>query len=205
MVNNSIREFFNSMAPNWDEICIFNMDNINRILQLAKVGEGHRIVDVGCGTGVLIDPLLQCGVKEIYAVDLSKAMIDKAREKYCNPSVRFEATDFLRTDKTGYDCVIVHNAYPHFLDKEALVAAICNTLKVGGRFVVAHSDSRDKINGCHHKINHELSSYLQPAVIEAKNFEEMFAIDTIIDDAEIFMISGVRKESSSISVTNKSI
>ena len=194
MVNNSIREFFNKVAPNWDDMCVFNMANINRILQLAKIGEGDRVVDVGCGTGVLINPLLRCGVKEIYAIDLSKAMIDKAREKYRNPLVDFVAADFLKSDKTNYDFVVIHNAYAHFLDKKALVRAIHNTLRVGGRFVVAHSDCRDKINGCHHKLDNSVSSYLQPAFIEAKNFDDLFTIDMIIDDSDIFFISGVRKE-----------
>ena len=189
-----IKEFFNRLAPSWDERCVFNMANIHRILKLAQVGEGDRVIDVGCGTGVMIEPLLQCGVKEIYAVDLSEAMIAKAREKFCNEAVSFAAVDFLESDKCGYDCVIVHNAYPHFLDKPALVDAIYGSLKVGGRFVVAHSDSRAKINGCHHKLDSNISTYLQAAAVGAQNFQTAFDVDIIIDDSDIYMISGVRKE-----------
>ena len=189
-----IKEFFNRLAPNWDERCVFNKANIQRILTLAQVGEGNRVIDVGCGTGVMIEPLLACGVSEIYAVDLAEGMIAKAKEKYGQEAaVWFEAVDFLDNDKRGYDCVIVHNAYPHFLDKLALADAIHRSLRVGGRFVIAHSDSRAKINGCHHKLDSNISTYLQAAAIEAQNFQATFDVDIIIDDADIYMISGVRK------------
>ena len=188
-----IKEFFNRLAPSWDERCVFNKANIQRILTLAQVGEGDRVIDVGCGTGVMIEPLLACGVSEIYAVDLAEGMIAKAREKFCSKAVSFEAVDFLDNDKRGYDCVIVHNAYPHFLDKPALVDAIHRSLRIGGRFVIAHSDSRAKINGCHHKLDSSISSYLQAATVEARNFQAQFDVDIIIDDADIYMISGVRK------------
>ena len=187
------KEVFNRVAQRWDERGVLNKANIQGILTLAKVGGGDRMIDVGCGTGVMIEPLLACGVSEVYAVDLAEGMIAKAREKFCSKAVSFEAVDFLDNDKRGYDCVIVHNAYPHFLDKPALVDAIHRSLRIGGRFVIAHSDSRAKINGCHHKLDSNISTYLQAAAIEAQNFQATFDVDIIIDDADIYMISGVRK------------
>ena len=117
---NEVKGFFNRMANCWDEICVFNWTNINRILTLAGIAEGDRVIDVGCGTGVLVESLLKRGVEEIYAIDLSDEMIRRAKAKHHHPAVSFEAADFLLTDKRGYDCVIVHNAYPHFMDKTDL-------------------------------------------------------------------------------------
>ena len=189
-----IQHFFNQLAPLWDKKCVYNAAHINRILSLADIKWGDRVIDVGCGTGVLTMPLLQCGVSEIYAVDISEKMIWQAREKYCFAKVAFVEADFLDTNRVDYDCVMVHNAYPHFLDKEALTHAIYRSLKPGGRFVIAHSDSRESINGCHDKLDTTISQWLQPVEIEAQQFAPIFDIDLMIDDDEIFLLSGTRKE-----------
>lgn len=192
-MNNDIKVFFDQMAPKWDQVCIHDMDRINRILTLAGVKKNDRVLDVACGTGILTQPLLDRGVEEVYAVDLSENMIAKARSKYNNSRVKFEALDFLTFEKTGFDQVIVHNAYPHFLDKQGLVSAISRALKPGGRFVIAHSDGREKINTCHHKLDVVISEKLRPVDEEAELFCDAFNIDIRIDEPDIYLLSGTRK------------
>lgn len=193
-MSDPIKAFFDRMAPQWDVVCKHDRARLDKILTLAKVKEGDRVIDVACGTGVLTEPLLSKQVKEIYAVDLSEEMIACARMKYKIPEVRFEAMDFLKNLRTGYDQVIVHNAYPHFLDKQSLVKALHKALRPGGRFVIAHSDSREQINTCHHKLDFVLSEKLRPVGIEAEYFQALFDIDIMIDDPDIYMLSGIKKE-----------
>lgn len=192
-MNNDIKVFFDQMAPKWDQVCVHDMSRINRILSLVDVKKNDRVVDVACGTGVLTQPLLEREVAEVFAVDLSENMIAKARSKYNNPKVRFEALDFLTFEKTGFDQVIVHNAYPHFLDKQALISAISRALKPGGRFVIAHSDGREQINTCHHKLDVVISEKLRPVEEEAELFDDAFNIDIRIDEPDIYILSGTRK------------
>lgn len=193
MINNEIKLFFDQMAPQWDQFCKHDMDRINRILTLAQVTTGDRVLDVACGTGILTQPLLDRGVAAILAVDLSENMIEKARSKYDDPRVHFEALDFLTFGETGFDQVIVHNAYPHFLDKPALVSAISRALKPGGRFVIAHSDGREQINTCHHKLDVVISERLRPVEEEACHFTDSFHIDVQVDEPDLYVLSGTRK------------
>ena len=46
--------FFDRLAPDWDNSIVRNDDVITAILDNAKVTEGKDVLDVACGTGVLI-------------------------------------------------------------------------------------------------------------------------------------------------------
>ncbi|MGL5318311.1 MAG: class I SAM-dependent methyltransferase [Bacteroidales bacterium] len=192
-MSDNIKVFFDQMAPQWDQVCKYDMDRIDKILSLVKVKKNDRIVDVACGTGILTQSLLEREVAQVIAIDLSERMIEKAKSKIQHPDVYFEAIDFLTFDQTGFDHVILHNAYPHFLDKEALVCAISRALKPGGRFVIAHSDGRDTINRCHHKLDVAISEKLRPVEVEAEHFEHSFDIDIAIDEPDLYVLSGTRK------------
>lgn len=191
---NFIQEFFDTKAPVWDDICKHDPKRLEQILDYAKVGEGQVILDVACGTGVLEQPLLKRNPGRIHAIDLSEQMIAHAKDKMDDERVLFEAKDFLGMDETGYDIVIVHNAYPHFLDKEAFKNALYKTLKPGGRFIVAHSASRNEINTCHHKLDFKLSEPLKPVEQEADTFSGIFMIDTLVDNEYIYILSGIKPE-----------
>ena len=192
-MTNNIKEFFDKMAPRWDEHSNPKPDILQQIIDYAQIKKDDRVIDVACGTGVLIPNLLNKLVSEIYAIDISEEMVKIARSKHKNNKLTIEEGDFTETQKTDYDHVIVHNAYPHFPDKFMLAKAIYKSLKVGGRFTIAHSISKEQVNGCHHKIENPISVKLEPAQIEAENFRGLFSIDTIKDTPDIYIISGVKK------------
>ena len=50
---NEIASFFDSLADRWDELCTHDADKINTILEQTTLHKGLRILDIGCGTGVL--------------------------------------------------------------------------------------------------------------------------------------------------------
>lgn len=54
-------EFFDRCAPSWDAELIRSDRKINIILDNAGVGEGSRVLDVACGTGVLIPDYIRRG------------------------------------------------------------------------------------------------------------------------------------------------
>ena len=51
----SIVNYFDEMAPIWDNAVLHNKVKIREILSLLNIKEGNKILDVGCGTGVLVD------------------------------------------------------------------------------------------------------------------------------------------------------
>ncbi|MGN6617128.1 MAG: class I SAM-dependent methyltransferase [Ilyomonas sp.] len=95
--------------------------------------EGERILDVGCGTGILTEKLAESGAK-VTGIDASAEMIAKAKEAY--PNIRFfvkDATNFSFDEP--FDAVF-SNATLHWInEQEKALQCIHNCLKPGGRFV----------------------------------------------------------------------
>ena len=50
----SEKEFFNSIAEEWDKITKVNEEKINFLLSRIHIQEGDKVLDIGTGTGVLI-------------------------------------------------------------------------------------------------------------------------------------------------------
>ena len=72
-------EFFDRLAPAWDGDMVRNEAVIARILDLAAVVPGTEVLDVACGTGVLIPDYLARGAASVTAIDVSSQMIRIAR------------------------------------------------------------------------------------------------------------------------------
>ena len=66
-----------------------------RLLQAAGVPAGGRVLDVGCGTGLLSIALHKAGY-DVYGLDVSESMVNEAREKAAAAGLspeRFQAAD----------------------------------------------------------------------------------------------------------------
>ncbi|CDF59162.1 class I SAM-dependent DNA methyltransferase [Thermobrachium celere] len=183
------REFFNRLAPIWDQITKHDEGKINKILNLIDIKENLNILDVGCGTGILESFLLKYNPKSITAVDISEKMIEVAKSKYQNPKIIFLAQDIME-HKGIYDLIIIYSAYPHFYDKEALIKHLSNMLTNGGKLVVAHSDSREKINSVHSRHEEVKEDRLPPAIETANLFSKYLYVDLLVDNEEIYIVSG---------------
>ena len=84
-------------------------------------------------------------------VDISPEMIEKARSKYATPIVDFRCQDVRDIRGESFDYIIAYSVFPHFQKPEKLISHLAGLLPVGGKLVVCHSESRDRINGHHDK------------------------------------------------------
>ena len=122
MSDRDIIEFFDSWALVWDERMIIDEDIVKTILDCAKVCAGKKILDVACGTGVLIPYYLKRDVLDVTGIDISPKMIEIAQNKFQMEKVKFicdNAVDHEYDEK--YDCIVIYNAFPHFEDPERLI------------------------------------------------------------------------------------
>lgn len=132
-------EFFDRCAPSWDAGLIRSDRKINIILDNAGVREGSRVLDVACGTGVLIPDYIRRGA-DVTGIDISPEMIKLAERKYAGTGVRFICGDIETADVgQGFDAIVVYNAFPHFPDPERLITHLSGLLAEGGR---AHRGAR---------------------------------------------------------------
>ena len=82
MWDKNVREFFDARAALWDEKMVINEEAIRIILDKAGVEKGKDILDVACGTGVMIPFYLQRDVSSIDGIDISPEMVKIAKEKF---------------------------------------------------------------------------------------------------------------------------
>ena len=101
------------------------------VLALLDPQPGERILDLGCGDGVLTVKLIEAGA-EVIGVDASDTMIDAARERGIDARVADgQALNFDRE----FDAAFSNAALHWMLDKAAVAAGVFRALKPGGRFV----------------------------------------------------------------------
>lgn len=162
-------DFFDSVASKWDEITHHDISKIERILSKTKLKKGDLVLDVGTGTGVLIPFIASIiGAKgTITAVDASPKMIEIALNKYSYlPNVTFEIANIEKSmQKTKYNHIILFSIYPH-LDNpiDTITSLVNNNLAPKGNLIIAHSQSKEEINGRHRTIEDEINSLSLPAV-----------------------------------------
>lgn len=113
---------------------------------IGKTGESLRILDLGCGTGLEIEALLQrVPNASITAVDLAKNMLEQLRTRYvAHMSQITLITDSYLTMPLGtqaYDYVISAMAMHHLLHdtKRKLYRKIHAALKPGGKYIEGDS------------------------------------------------------------------
>ena len=191
---NEVIAFFDTKAPDWDAEMIRSDEKISRILDNACVSAGSRVLDVACGTGVLIPDYLARNVGSVTAIDISPEMIRIASEKFSQKNLHFVCGDVETADLGGgFDAVVVYNAFPHFPDGARLIGRLASLLREGGTLTVAHGMSREEINARHAGAAQHVSHGLLSADELRSLFAPYFDVDVVISDDEMYEVSGVKK------------
>lgn len=194
MRKQDVIEFFDRAAAGWDSELIRHDDVIGRILDGAGIRPGVRVLDVACGTGVLIPDYLERGVESVTGVDISPEMIRIAEGKFPEERVRFLCGDVEELDlKPEYDCVVVYNAFPHFPEPERLVRRLSELLVPGGRLTIAHGMSRAAIDARHSGAASKVSCGLIHENALAAMMRKYLRLEVKISDERMYQLTG-RKE-----------
>ena len=185
-------EFFDRLAPGWDGGMVRDEAVIAAILDAANVAPGAHVLDVACGTGVLIPDYLGRGAASVTAIDVSPQMIRIAREKFAGEDrVRFLCGDAQEWDfGRRFDCILIYNAFPHFSQPEKLFKNLSRQLRPGGRLTVAHGMSRERINAHHSGGAQHVSYGLMSAKDLAALMAPFVAVDQVLSDDSMYLVSG---------------
>jgi len=181
-----MKDYFNQKASEWDEIAKHDERKVSYIIDALGIMKSDTVLDIGCGTGVLI-PFLHDKCKSVLAIDEAEKMIEVAAKKHGFQNVEFQAVSF--ESITGqFDKIIMYSMFPHFADQAAAIKHAAGLLKRGGKLTVAHSQSRKEINDLHEGMDATLP--------DADGFATLFkkaGLKNIlaVDNAEMFvMIAG---------------
>ncbi len=96
--------------------------------------ENQKILDLGCGTGDLMQEIANTFYCDVVGSDYSKEMIEKAKEKY--PILDFFVCDACKIPFSDEFDVVFSNAVFHWIaDQKALHQSIYNALKTEGLLI----------------------------------------------------------------------
>lgn len=187
MDKTSVEAFFDRAASSWDREMIKDDLIIKTILDNAQVKEGDTVLDVACGTGVMISYYLDRGAHPT-GIDLSKKMVEISQSKF--KDIEFIWGDVEELNDRKFDRVVVYNAFPHFIDPEALIKHLATLLNKNGTLTIAHGMSRERINHHHEGVASSISNGLIEASELAKIMSKYLDVYVSIDDDRMYQVSG---------------
>lgn len=127
-----------------------------RLLREAAFPPGSRILDAGCGPGLVSETLLAAGCR-VVGVDLSAEMIARARRRCASFEGRFEFVQTSLYDPqvdalAPFDGAISRYVLHHVVDPEAFVRRQVKLLRPGGTLVLSdHVTDPDPAKAAHHE------------------------------------------------------
>ena len=161
---------------------------IPAVMRLAGVATGERLIDIGCGQGVLAHHVLKAGGSYL-GVDASQTMIKLARKR--REGVVFEhgdARDLSGTtsaEPATFDVAVFMLSLQDMDPLEKVMTSAAEVLKPGGRLVLfmVHPafrpprgsgwgyDERRKL------VYRRIERYLSPAAVPMKEYAEVTGVD----------------------------
>jgi ubiquinone/menaquinone biosynthesis C-methylase UbiE len=129
-----VQEHFERVAPRydgWKRRAWYYHGWLARILR-AEVPAGARVLDVGCGTGTLLDAV-RPGVG--VGIDLSPAMVGLARRRFPHLEFRVGDAETLGADET-FDRVVMVDVLEHLGDARAALAGARRACHPEGRLIL---------------------------------------------------------------------
>ena len=111
-----------------------------KMLELADIQPGMRVLDLGCGTGVTTQAVLQAldGRGQVLAVDISDPMLQIARQQVRSEQVVFmqaDAAELERLILEPVDRVVCNSVFWQFRHKAQVLPALHAVLADNGRLV----------------------------------------------------------------------
>jgi SAM-dependent methyltransferase len=98
-----------------------------------------RILDFGCGDGVLLSVAEKLGYRNLFGVDLSQALLDRAARITSAKLQAGDGLDYLNSATDGaFDAIAAFDVFEHLTRPQLLETcrAIMRTLSPGGRLLV---------------------------------------------------------------------
>ena len=119
-----------------DQLCLY----FGRDVKSADALKGLRILDIGCGGGLLCEPMTRLGA-EVIGVDPSPVNIEvaslHARQSGLTIDYRATTAEDLAAAGESFDVVLNMEVVEHVADVEAFIGACAAMVRPGGLMVVA--------------------------------------------------------------------
>jgi predicted TPR repeat methyltransferase len=147
-----IRRLFDDFADHFDRALVDHLgyavpERIARLLHAHRADTADRVLDLGCGTGLMGERLAQPG-RRIDGVDLSPRMLALARERGMYQALhQDEMTAFLHAASERWGLIVAADVFIYAAALRPVFAAVFDRLEPGGVFAfsieVSEGDATD--------------------------------------------------------------
>lgn len=195
-MNDEMRAFFDRNAAKWDsyekpEIAPV----IDGILDRIGLAPSDSILDVGCGTGILVPHFEKRGIRHFRGIDLSPEMVKEYLKKF--PGRDAVAADYKEKGiypPGSFTKIIIFNAFPHFDRRELVFENSYNYLKPGGGLYIVHSMSRADLDRHHREAGEAVAEHM---LYSNTGFRGLYAAagfrNIDVDDGPRFFSAGFKE------------
>jgi|SRR3989338_1840191 len=138
-----------------------------------EIGNSKRVLDIGCGDGVMALYLISSLNCRVDGVDLDKGKIRRANEKFRKRTVKGLALcrfcDSKNIDEQfkneTFDAVLIIHALHHLADLSSILSKIKYILKVGGKIFIEEyrHNFGEKLDNCPRFSSNKIKSMLNTA------------------------------------------
>ena len=140
-------DHFEQKAEDWDSMPVpaqISEGVYGALMEALELGDGQEVLDFGAGTG-LVGAKLAPHVGRIFAVDISRAMLDKLAEKpELKGKVEIRCQDIVDEPlDVKVDLIVSAMALHHVKDTRTLFERFRDHLRPRGRIALADLDSED--------------------------------------------------------------
>lgn len=174
------RKFFNRIAK-WYDVSLFRKINeriIERVVRLINVKHDSKILDAGCGTGILLE-IFYAEEKKLglYGIDISEKMIKIAKNKLGNnANLSLQSVEGFDFNGNDFDYVFSIDAFHHYTNQKIAISNFYRILKRGGEFIV--------VDFSFGKIGNWIFHHIEPGnnkMHTASEFKQLFREHNFLD------------------------
>jgi SAM-dependent methyltransferase len=123
---------YNEISKTYDDVREGDLALIQRLIQALPPRPDLRILDIGCGTGNYTDLFQKLTGAQIFGVDPSEGMLEKARQKNTSITFKIGRADNIPFDSDFFDFSYMTDVIHHVPDIVSMFAEIKRVLKPGG-------------------------------------------------------------------------
>jgi ubiquinone/menaquinone biosynthesis C-methylase UbiE len=141
------KQYFEEVADSWEDMgrSYFGDAPRARIYQELSIKPKMHIADIGCGSGYLIEGLLDKDVS-LYGIDQSQKMLDQAMVRFNHPKnlkILVGTSESIPLGDATLD-IVMANMYIHHVERPAVaIKEMARTLKPGGTLIFTDLDSHN--------------------------------------------------------------
>ena len=137
------KEWFNKQAPVYDNTNTilyskYGKISCENIFTFLKDKEYKKLLDIGCGTGYLIDMLAKNHEAEFIGLDLSPEMIKQAIYKNIKNTKFVEGrSDEIPFEDNTFNIVTCSQSFHHYPNTDKAMQEARRVLKTGGLYIIS--------------------------------------------------------------------